>query len=304
MIRKKSLKELIAVPSHILSHIAIIGISAGIALSLPYTAGIAARKFLLYWSLIGNEKIFLLTLEIAAAVLLILFFNYVSRVWRDRRLAATAREAGLVTLSSPGGFLARRRNRRLKEDQGMARDIMVMGSTGYRTFADPKGDLHHVVKNCREARIMLLNPFSEGANIRAKSILVPEITLERLREQIKKSITFLKGLRAVQKDIRLKLYDDAPFLKMAISGDYIWAKHYHAGFDVQSMPEFIFMHNQNPGSLYAAFHRYFLKQWNDPDLPEYDLEKDELVYRDVSGNELKRELLREPAYAGATEGKS
>jgi hypothetical protein len=289
MLKKKSLKELITVPSHILSHVAIIGISAGIALSLPYTAGIAAQKFLLYWSFIGNEKIFLLTVEIAAAVLLILFFNYVGGVWRDRRLAATAKEAGLVTVSSPRGFLARRRNRKLKEDQGMARDIMVMGSTGCRTFVDPDGDLHHVVKNCREARIMLLNPYSEGANIRAKSILVPEITLERLREQIRMSIAYLKELKAVQKEIRLKLYDDVPFLKMAVSGDYIWAKHYHAGFDVQVMPEYIFMHNQNPGSLYATFYRYFLKQWNDPGVPEYDLEKDELVYRDVAGNELKRE---------------
>ena len=60
--------------------------------------------------------------------------------------------------------------------------------------------------------------------MRAKSILDPDITLERLAEQIKKSIDLLKGLKAAQKNIKLKLYDDAPSLKMAILGDYMWIK--------------------------------------------------------------------------------
>jgi hypothetical protein len=238
--------------------------------------------------MMGDEKLFLLTVEIVLAVLLILFFNYVGWVWRDRRLARMAREAGLVFVSSKG-FLSRRRSRKLKESQGIARDIMVIGSTGGRTFADPKGDLYTVIQNCRMAKIMLLNPFSEGASIRAKSILDPEVNLERFREQIQRSITFLKELKAVQKDVRLKLYHDVPFIKMAISGDYIWANLYHAGFDVRLMPEYVYKHDQKPGSLYALFYQYFLNQWNNPGIPEYDLETDELVYRDGSGSEERRE---------------
>jgi len=46
--------------------------------------------------------------------------------------------------------------------QGNGTDIMVIGSTGFRTFVEEKGDLHTVIKNCREAKIMLLNPYSEG----------------------------------------------------------------------------------------------------------------------------------------------
>jgi hypothetical protein len=200
-----------------------------------------------------------------------------------------AREAGLVSLSSSRGVFARKRNRKLKEDQGISRDIMVIGSTGYRTFANSNGELHNVVRNCREARIMLLNPYSEGAEIRAKSIIEPEMTPSRLAEQIRGSIAFLKELRSVQKNIRLKLYASVPFLKMAISGDYIWVKHYHAGLDVMSMPEYIFRHIQRPGSLYGIFYQYFLSQWNNAEIPEYDFETDQLVYRDTSGNELKRE---------------
>jgi len=291
MFGTKNLKELFAVPSHILSHIAIIAISASIALSLPYTVGIIAQKFLVYWAFIGNEKIFMLTVEIVTAVFLIFIFNYIGWIRRERRRAVTAREAGLVSLSSSRGTFARKKSRKRKEDQGIARDIMVIGSTGYRTFATCDGELHTVVRNCREARIMLLNPCREGATIRAKSIIDPEITPSRLAAQIRESIAFLKELRSAQKDIRLKLYASAPFLKMTISGDYIWVKHYHGGHDVLGMPEYIFRHIRNPGSLFGIFYQYFQNQWNNPDIPEYDFETDQLVYRDASGNELKREEL-------------
>lgn len=303
MFRTKNLKELLVVPSHILSHIAIISISAAIALSLPYTVGFIAQKFLVYWAFIGNEKIFMLIVEIVAAAVLIVVFNYIAWIWRERRKAAAARAAGLVSLFSSRGFFARRRNRKLKETQGISRDIMVIGSTGYRTLADSGGELHNVVKNCREARIMLLNPYSEGAEIRARSISDPDITQSRLAEQIRDSIAFLKELRS-QKNIRLKLYAQVPFLKMAISGDYIWVKHYHAGCDVLGMPEYIFRHIQSPGSLHGIFYQYFLNQWNSPDIPEYDFEADQLVYRDTSGNEVKRESPWEDGVIIAPEGVS
>ena len=299
MFKKQHIKDLLKGPAHILYHVLLIVLSAAFALSLPYTVDFAAKKFLIYWAFIGNEKIFLVSVEIALAVFLILLFNYIARSWKDRRYARMAREAGLVSVSPSRGFFARGNSRKLKESQGIARDIMVIGSTGCRTFAEEKGDLHHVVKNCREAKIMLLNPYSEGADIRAKSILDSGITVEHFREQVGKSIRFLKDLKAVQKNVRLKLYDDVPFLKMAVSGDYIWVKHYHAGFDVQVMPEFVFRHNQNPGSLYVPFYQYFLKLWSNPDVPEYDLETDELIYRDSAGNEQRREPFHNPVYAAA-----
>ncbi len=289
MFKKRSLKDVIAGPAHIFYHVTLIVLSASIALSLPYTADFVARKFLMFWTLIGNEKMFLISVEIALATVLIFLFNYIGKSWKDRKLSRMANEAGLVFMSSSRGFFARWKNRKLKESMGIARDIAVIGSTGFRTFVDERGDLHTVIKNCREARIMLLNPYSEGASMRAKSILDPDVTLERFREQIKKSIEFLKGLKAVQKNIRLKLYDEAPFLKMTISGDYLWIKHYHAGFDVQGMPEYVFRHSQNPGSLYVPFYQHFLKWWNNPGIPEYDLDSDELIYRDTAGNEERRE---------------
>jgi len=275
--------------AHILYHVLLVALSAGIALSLPAIVSSIARNFLVYWSLIENEKIFLMSVEIALAALLILFFNYIRKSWQDAKMARIARGAGMAYFTPKRGMLGPRRIRKLKQKQAFAKDVMVISSTGFRTFVDPKGDLHHVLKTCREAKIMLLDPYSDGANTRAKSILLPEVTPERLREQIDQSIDFLKGLRAVQKNIKLKLYKDPPFLKVAVLGDYIWVQHYHAGLDIQMMPEYVFEHDQNPGSLYTPLYQYFLLRWENPGIPEYDLDTDELIYRAGSGDNVRRE---------------
>ncbi len=275
--------------AHILYHIVVVALSAGFALSLPFTAAFMARNILKYWSFVGNDKIFLLSIEITLTVCLVLFSYFISRTWKDRKLSNMARTAGLVYVTPTKGFFARRRIRKLKKKQGIARDIMVIGSTGFRTFVDPRGELHQVIKNCRAAKIMLLNPDGEGATTRAKSILNPDITPQSFGEQIKKSIGFLKELKAAQKNIRLKLYPETPFLKLSILGDYIWVQHYHAGMDVQAMPKYVFKHYQDPGGLYVSFYEYFLTRWSHPDMPEYDFDSNELVYRDAAGNEVRRE---------------
>jgi hypothetical protein len=275
--------------AHIGYHILIIVLSAAIALSLPFMIGFIARKFLLYWAVIENEKIFLVSVEIFLAVVLIVFFNNFWRSMKERKLSRMARGAGLVFAAPTGGLSARRRVRKLKEKHGYARDVMIMGSTGFRTFVSPEGDMHKVIRDCRESKIMLLDPFGEGASERARGINTPDITPENFRDQILKSIDFLKGLRAVGRNIRLKLYPDIPLLKLAILGDYISVQHYHAGLDVMNMPEYVFYHGQNPGSLYTYFYQYFLARWNDPNIPEYALDTDALIYRDNAGNEIRRE---------------
>lgn len=204
-----------------------------------------------------------------------------------------ARSSGMVYFFPAGRFLAQRKIKKLKQQQGLNRDVLVISATGSRTFVDPQSDLHRILQNCRDAKIMLLNPHSDGASARAKSMLDPNVTPELFNEQIRKSIDFLKELKAVQKNIRLKLYDDPPYLKLAILGDYLWMKHYHPGLDVHSMPEYLFQHDQHPGTLYAPFYQYFLMRWKDTNIAEYDLDTDELVYRDTAGNELRRENFNE-----------
>jgi hypothetical protein len=275
--------------SHIAYHIAVIIMSAGIALSLPYTVKFLAQNFLVYWAHIENEKIFLVSIEIGVAIMLILFFTYLGRSWRNRRLSAMANLAGLLFVDHNKNPIVRRRIHRLKEKQGFARDIMIIGSTGSGTFVNPEGDLHQVLQNFRRAKIMLLDPTSEGAWGRAKSLRRPDITPESFKQQIVKSIAFLKGLRAVQRNIRLKLYQDMPLFKIAIFGDYISIRHYHSGLSIQDMPEYVLKHNREPGGFYSPFYQYFHLRWNEPEVPEYDLNTDELIYRDKAGNEERRE---------------
>jgi hypothetical protein len=78
---------------------------------------------------------------------------------------------------------------------------------------------------------------------------------------------------------------------MTILGDYIWLQYYQPGLDVQTIPKYVFKHDPNIGGLYFPFYQYFLGKWNSLDIPEYDLETDELIYKDRTGNEVRREKL-------------
>lgn len=276
----------------IIHHILIFVLSAAIALSLPYTGKFIADNYQAYWLLIESDMVLLNSLKIAFAVLLIIFFNFLERIWNDRKFSKIAtNDMGLVLVAHAEGRRTKKRVKKLKEQNGLAKDVLLLGSTGFGTFVNPEGDMHHIIQNCRKAEIMLLNPSSEGAIVRAKSIPDPDITPESLREQIIKSIEFLKSLRALQKDITLKLYEETPFLKLAILGDYIFMKHYYAGLVGQDIPEYIFKHSPNQSSLFHFFYQFFRSKWRDPNIPEYDFDSDELVYKDIFGNEVKREKL-------------
>lgn len=287
---------------HLSYHIIVLLLSAAIALSIPRVFSTLAKNLLTFWAYIENEKMFLVSLEICTAAGLIFFFNYVRQGWEARNLSRVASRAGLVPESPFQKFLGRKPATRIKVEQGVAGDIMIIGSTGYRTFGVPEGELHHAVRNCRKAKIMLLNPLGEGAIARARSIPDPEITPEVIREQIMKSINFLKGLRAAQKNIRLKLYPDMPLLKLAILGDHAFLRHYHAGLNVRKMPEYVFSSESIYGGLYLPLYQYFLSRWNDPDIPEYDLDTDELVLRDKEGREMRREPVPWAGLADNEEG--
>ncbi len=278
--------------THILYHVSVVVLSAGIALSLPVTIKYITRKVLLYWSFVENEELFLVVAEIAAAIVLIVLVNAVVRHWRTRKLSQMAKTAGLVAATPATALLAKMQGKKLKEKQGMGRSVMLIGSTGFRTFTDPAADLHQVLRNCREAKIMLLDPLKDGVTARAKSLGDPAITPESFRDQIIRSIDFLKGLKACQKNIRLKLYRDAPLFKLGVLGDYLWLQHYPTGLNARKMPEYVFRHDQN-GSLFSLFYQYFISRWFDPNIPEYDLDTDELIYRDKIGHEVRREKFNE-----------
>lgn len=266
-------------------HIAIVGLSAGIALLLP--AG--ARHFLSFWSRVENDKLSLIAVEITAAIVLIVGFNYIHRSIRDRAKATVAAGAGLVSFFPRRTREAQRRIKTLKEEQGTGRTIMVIGSSGYSSFVDQVGDLSSVLDKCVGAKILLVNPYSQEARTRMQALANPKYTLANFREEVLQSIELLKRLKAIGKAVKLKLYSDPPLIKMVILGDYLWLQHYHADLDVQTMPEYVIRHNRKDHGLFTLYSHYFAQRWKSVEIPEYDLNTDELVYRSGNGNEIQRE---------------
>jgi hypothetical protein len=276
----------------LLYHIGVVIVSAAIAATLPFTFAFLARRLLASWSAIEDEKVFVAAAEISVALVLVLVLNHARANWRNRRLSRIAQAAGMVHVSSGNGVLSRRVARRLKERQGVMRDVMIIGSTGFRTLADPKGDLRAVIENCRSAKIMLLDPESRGAIERVRTIGDHELTLESLRTQVEQTITFLRALPAASQRIRLKLYPEPPVWKLAIIGEHAWVRHYHPALDVRVLPEYVFVHGQDPGGLYTAFYQYFVARWSDPAILEYDLLTGELVHADGVRREVGGALSR------------
>jgi hypothetical protein len=266
-------------------HIVVVALSAGIALLLP--AG--ARQFLSFWSQVEHETLSLIAVEVTVAVLLIVCLNYIHRSIRDRALATVATGAGLISFSPRRGRGAQRRIKQLKEEQGTGRTIMVIGSSGYSTFVDQVGDLSSVLDKCLGAKILLVNPYSQEAIARIEALGHPEYTLAAFRDEVRQSIALLQRLKAMGKAVRLKLYADPPLVKMVILGDYLWLQHYHTDLGVRTMPEYVLRHNRKHHGLYTLYAHYFAQRWESAEIPEYDLETDDLVYRSRTGSEIRRE---------------
>ena len=266
-------------------HIVVLCLSAGIAMSLPTVA----TSFLSYWTRVEKEKASLVALEIVVAALLIIVMTYIRRSVKDRKLAKMAIDAGFVSFFPHRARRAEDGIRKLRETQGRGRTVMVIGSSGYDTLRDQVGDLTTVLDKCLGANIMLVNPFSQGASARIRAIADPMMSIEKYREGVRQSIELLKRLQAVGKSVKLKLYSDPPLLKLVILGDYLWMQHYHTDLDIQEMPEYVLRHNANDHGLYTLCYQYFVQRWERTEIPEYDLETDELVYRNKNGGEVRRE---------------
>ncbi len=278
-----------------LSHMVIVAMSAGIALLLP----VGARQFLSFWSRVEQNPMSLVAVEMTIAVLCIAAFTYLHRSRRDRMLAETALGAGLVSFFPRPGIDARRRIQTLKDEQGNGRSVMVIGSSGAGTLVDQVGDLSSILDTCLEAKILLVNPFDAQARTRIQALAHPASPYPTFREEVRQSIALLKRLKAIGKVVQLKLYADAPLVKLVIWGDYLWLQHYHANLERQTMPEYVLQRNRKEQGLYTFYAQYFLQRWESPELPEYDLDTDELVYRSRTGQEIRREPV-EIGVGGAT----
>src|SRR5438552_9252292 len=274
----------------IFSHGAITVLAVAIAFSLP---GIANYILNEWWPEVQNNANLLLATEVGLASVLALLFNLAKIAWDHRQRVLTARLASLVYARNAGaGWWSRRRERALVRQLPAARDAFVLTLTGYDTFVADDSLLRDVIEKAYEIRVMLVNPVGRALRERADS-LPPEITALTLHTEIEAAIGYLSGLRKFGKKVEVKFYDEEPFWKPIVLGDYVWVQHCHSGFAVKQQPEFVFalQHRERRHGLFVPFYMVFLNQWNDARHPEYDFDTNELLYRDASGKETGRDVL-------------
>ncbi|TMH21629.1 MAG: hypothetical protein E6H61_09425 [Betaproteobacteria bacterium] len=278
----------------ILTHGVITMLAVAIAFSLP---GIANYILNEWWPEVQNNANLLLATEVALASVLALLFNLAKIAWDHRQRVLTARLASLVHARNSGSsWWSRRRERALIGQLPAPRDAFALTLTGYDTFVADDSSLRGVIGKAYEIRVMLVNPVGKALRERADS-LPPEITVLTLHTEIEATIGYLSGLRKFGKKVNLKFYDEEPFWKLIVLGDYVWVQHCHSGFAVTEQPEFVFalQHREPRHGLFVPFYMVFLNQWNDARHPEYDFDTNELVYRDASGKETGREVLSVPS---------
>ena len=277
----------------ILVHGVITLLAVAIAFSLP-----TAARYILFewWPMVESDPSLLLVSEIILASILVLVLNLAKLSWDNRYMVDMAHTAALVyTRKSARGWASRWRERLLLKRLPAVRDAFVLTLTGYDTFVDPASPLRGPLEGVYELRVMLVNPVGEALRRRADS-LPADITVLSLQTEIEASIAFLAELRKRGTKVALKFYDQMPFWKVAVLGDHAWVQHCHSGFEVSEQPEYVFaLQDQNPRQgLFVPFYVYALERWNEADHPEYDFERNELVHRDVAGNETARAPLGVP----------
>lgn len=166
-------------------------------------------------------------------------------------------------------------NKRLmNEKSSTARDILILGATGYNTFArsgvEGKAMLREQLERMTgEIKIMLLHPKAQQVEVRANSLGVP---IEKYRQEIHDSINFLKQLKNKGQNISLKVYVQRPIWKMILLDDFLWLQYYHPNCHVEQMPVYGIYRRQQIGeySLFGPLYEVFQKKWNNDNNPTVD----------------------------------
>lgn len=271
---------------HLASHAAITLVAVAIAFSLP-----KAASYILYnwWPRMMQDTQLLLYVEIGFAASLVLLLNLIKLSWGYRSRARMTSIASLVYARESDDWLSRWvRDNHLKH-HSWKRDLAIKAVTGYGTFAANDSSLGHIIRDCYELRVMLLNPFGRGAEDFAASHADPQATLAEMRREVAASIAALRDLHGPGKNISLKFYDESPFWKLVFIGDHVWMRCCHCTRDRAKFPEYVFaLQPQKPNrGFFPAFYTHFLNLWNNPCHPEYAFDSDELVYRDAQGSKLR-----------------
>jgi hypothetical protein len=268
----------------------LLALSAAIAYFLP-----SAIDNVLYrgWPWLLQHPDVLLGLQVGIAAMFMALFVAIKN---SLHFVDSARLASLVHASRREGTMTPQLLHKLPTVQ----QACVLTVTGYDTFGHAESQFREVLEEVREVRVMLLNPLSEGARLRADSLSGERDYYGKMLEELHDSIAVLRELRRSGKRVSLKFYDHRPFWKLVIIGGYVWVQYCHDGVEVSSVPEYVFAQPADgvQRGLYTPFNVLFEEKWSEMPTVDFDFETDELVKRDASGVALERLSLPRSPHAG------
>ena len=272
---------------HAFSHVVITLLAVGIAFSLP---SVASYILFYWWPMVKSDSQLLLITEISFAVVLVLLLNILKVAWNGRRGMHMNKIASLVYAREEQGWMSRWKERDMRKKIANVRDVYIMSITGYDTFISGNRDLQKTLDMAYEIRVLLANPYGKGVTSRALSTDDPEAMLQAYRQEVETSISYLRKLAEAGKKIKLKFYEEPPFWKLVVTGEYVWVQYCHTGHEVKSQPEYVFglQHDNPQRGFFEPFYKHFLDQWKDQGHPEFNFETSELIYRNEDGNEIQR----------------
>jgi hypothetical protein len=144
-----------------------------------------------------------------------------------------------------------------------AKDLRIMGATGWETFGDPGSPLHKLLGRFNgEVKILLMKPDAALPALIHRAAEIGQSPADYAKE-IERSIDRLRNLRKSGRNISLKLYTQTPVWKMIISNDYMWLQHYRCDSNVDDTPVYVFFSDGDEGtSLFHALYSVWLKRWD------------------------------------------
>lgn len=270
----------------VLSHMAVTLFAIAIAFSLP---GIARYILYQWWPKVENNTASLLVTEISLAAVLVILLNGAKVAWSNRDRLISARSACLVYARECSTWLTRWKQRRFLRRFPRTRDALILTLTGFDTLVDPRSPFPEILERAYEIRVMLMHPYGKALERRVAT-LSEAITLDSFRQEIAASMERLAALRRTGKKLTLKFYDQEPFWKVIVLSDHVWVQYCHNGLEVKQQPEYAFelQHHDPRQGFFVPFYMHFIQFWDQPGHPEYDFDTGELVYRDPTGNEIRR----------------
>lgn len=277
----------LAVMQQVAFHAFVSLLAVGIAFSLPELASFVLHE---WWPRVSANSRLLMVTELGLAAALVLLFNALHLAWEGLRVKRLHDIAALVHVRRD----ARRSSGKAgRQAAPTARDALILSVTGFHTFAAEDAPFRDLVDHCYETRVLLLNPFSEGARERIRSLPDPVEADALYRQEIGESIAHLAALRDSGRRVSLKLYDRAPFWSIVVAGERAWVRYCHDGYPLRTQPDYVFAlrHDAPTQGLFPPFCMYTLNQWNDPANAEYDFATGELVRRAPDGAETGRSAL-------------